>query len=52
MQFVEAAKILKDHEADLKRMGVKALYMFGSTARGEQRPDSDVDLFFDYEGGP
>jgi predicted nucleotidyltransferase len=23
--------------------------MFGSTVRGEARPDSDVDLFFDYE---
>ena len=24
--------------------------MFGSTARGEAKDDSDVDLFFDYEG--
>jgi predicted nucleotidyltransferase len=27
------------------------LYLFGSTARGETRPNSDVDLFFDYEKG-
>ena len=26
-------------------------YLFGSTARGEARDDSDVDLFFDYEKG-
>jgi predicted nucleotidyltransferase len=25
--------------------------MFGSTARGEARMDSDVDLFFDYQKG-
>jgi predicted nucleotidyltransferase len=25
--------------------------MFGSTARGEAKDDSDVDLFFDYERG-
>ena len=24
------------------------LYLFGSTARGEAREDSDVDLFFDH----
>jgi uncharacterized protein len=35
----------------LKRLGVEHLYLFGSTARGEAREDSDVDLFFDYERG-
>jgi len=49
MQLVDAIQRLKDHEADLKKMGVKSLYMFGSTVRGEQRPDSDVDMFFDYD---
>jgi predicted nucleotidyltransferase len=47
----EALKILKDHEADLKRIGVRSLYMFGSTARDEAEPTSDVDLFFDHERG-
>jgi len=37
--------------AELKRLGVEHLYMFGSTARGEANDDSDVDLFFDYEKG-
>ena len=27
------------------------LYLFGSTARGGAREDSDVDLFFDHERG-
>jgi predicted nucleotidyltransferase len=48
MQLEDAIRKLKDHEADLKKMGVKSLYMFGSTIRGDQRPDSDVDMFFDY----
>ena len=42
---------LKEHEVELKRLGVQRLFMFGSTARGEARPNSDVDLFFDYERG-
>jgi uncharacterized protein len=37
--------------ADLKRLGVQHLYKFGSTARGEAKDNSDVDLFFDYEKG-
>lgn len=38
---------LRDHEAELRGLGVAALYVFGSVAEGKQRPDSDVDLFFD-----
>ncbi len=30
-------------------MGLNSLYVFGSTLRGNQRADSDVDLFFDYD---
>ena len=51
MKRDEALSRLKQHEADLKRLGVEHLYMFGSTAREEARDDSDVDLFFDYEKG-
>jgi uncharacterized protein len=38
---------LRAHEADLQRAGVARLYLFGSVARQEATPDSDVDLFFD-----
>jgi len=51
MKRDEAISRLKQHEADLKRLGVEHLYMFGSTARGEAKDDSDVDLFFDHEKG-
>src|SRR5471030_1683436 len=51
MKRDEAIGRLKQHEADLKRLGVEHLFMFGSTARGEAGQDSDVDLFFDYQKG-
>ena len=45
MKRDEAISRLQQHEADLKRLGVEHLYMFGSTARDEAGDDSDVDLF-------
>jgi predicted nucleotidyltransferase len=30
-------------------MGATALYLFGSTARDEAQPASDLDLFIDYD---
>lgn len=36
--------LLRAHEAELKAMGVARLSLFGSVARGEARPGSDVDL--------
>jgi hypothetical protein len=47
----EAIRKLREHEAELRQLGVQHLYLFGSTARGEAGEDSDVDLFFDYERG-
>ena len=46
-----AIATLKAHEAELKRLGVDHLYLFGSTAREEARDDFDIDLFFDYQRG-
>ncbi len=51
MKRDEAIGRLKAHEAELKRLGVERLYLFGSTARGDATESSDVDLFFDYEKG-
>lgn len=38
---------LKKLEADLRAKGICALYLFGSVARGEAGPESDIDLSFD-----
>jgi len=35
---------LRAHEPELRAAGVVRLSLFGSTARGEARPDSDIDL--------
>jgi uncharacterized protein len=51
MQRNVAIATLRAHEAELKRLGVEHLYLFGSTARDEARDESDVDLFFDYARG-
>ena len=51
MRREDAIDRLRAHEPELRRLGVERLYLFGSTARGEARDESDVDMFFDYERG-
>jgi len=51
MKREEVIAQLRRHEADLKRLGVEHLYLFGSIVRGDATADSDIDLFFDYEKG-
>ena len=40
---------LNDHVADLQAMGVQQIGLFGSYARGEQAPGSDMDFLLDIE---
>jgi predicted nucleotidyltransferase len=35
---------LREHQQELKAAGIVRLSVFGSTARGDRRPDSDIDL--------
>lgn len=51
MAPTSALERLRALEPDLRARGVASLYLFGSTARGETREDSDIDLFFDDEPG-
>ncbi len=51
MEAESAIARLREHETELRQLGVRHLYLFGSTVRGDARPDSDVDLFLDYERG-
>jgi predicted nucleotidyltransferase len=42
-------RILRKHEAEIRALGVTRLRMFGSMARGEAGPESDVDLIVDID---
>ena len=40
---------LQAHEPELRGMGVRSLALFGSVARGEDTPESDIDLLVSIE---
>lgn len=51
MDKQQVLKILRDAKPLLaQRYGVSRLALFGSTARGEAGPDSDVDVLVSFEG--
>ncbi len=42
--------LLREHESILKeRFGVKRIGIFGSFVRGEERPESDVDVLVEFQ---
>jgi len=40
---------LRAHEPELKAAGIVRLAVFGSVARGDSSPESDVDLLADFD---
>jgi predicted nucleotidyltransferase len=49
MNQTRLLKVLREYDAALRANGATGLYVFGSRARGTERPDSDLDLFIDYD---
>ena len=49
MKRDEVLRKLKDAEADLRAQGVAHAALFSSLARGEQRPDSDIDIMVELD---
>ncbi|MGQ0443997.1 MAG: nucleotidyltransferase family protein [Beijerinckiaceae bacterium] len=45
----EIIRTLKEREADLRAHGVTHAALFGSLARDEQRPGSDIDILVDLD---
>ena len=45
----DAIAKLRPHLAVLRQEGVRGLSLFGSTARGDARLDSDIDLLIDID---
>lgn len=48
MKRDEVLAIVKANQAKLQELGVKSLDLFGSVARDEARPDSDVDFLVEF----
>ena len=49
MKREDVLRILHENHAELtEKYGVKSLALFGSVARDEARPDSDVDLLVEF----
>lgn len=48
----QALEALRAEQPEARRRGVELVGVVGSVARGEARPDSDVDVVFDVVGRP
>lgn len=44
----EIIKKLVQHRQELEKLGVKSLALFGSAARDQLTPDSDIDVLIDF----
>ena len=49
MNREQAIATLRAHEPDLRERGVLHAALFGSVARGEAHPDSDLDIVIDID---
>jgi len=49
MDSIHVIQTLRAHEPELRAAGIIHLRLFGSVARGESSPESDVDLMVDLE---
>jgi len=45
----EAIDFLTAHRDDLRRLGITSLLVFGSVARDQARPESDLDLIAEFD---
>jgi predicted nucleotidyltransferase len=43
--------LLNQNRSLLRARGVRRIGLFGSFVRGEQRPDSDIDLLIEFDAG-
>lgn len=50
MKKTELLILLKKYRQELLQYGVKSLAVFGSVARDEATPTSDIDLLVEFEG--
>ena len=48
---VRAVECIVASEPEIRALGIQRLALFGSVARGEARPDSDVDVLVEFRPG-
>lgn len=46
---MNALTTIEEHLAELRALGARRVGVFGSCARGEQRADSDVDVYVEFD---
>jgi predicted nucleotidyltransferase len=46
---VNPLPVIQAHVAELRALGARRIGVFGSSARGEAREDSDVDVYVEFE---
>ena len=49
MRKEQAMTVIQQHQAALRRFHVASLSVFGSVARGEAKPESDIDLLVTFD---
>ena len=49
MKSDEILARLRENETELRVRGVKHVALFGSCARGDNRPDSDIDIMVEFD---
>jgi uncharacterized protein len=49
MNSEDALAILRRSETALRQRGVRHAALFGSVARGDNRPDSDIDILVEFD---
>ncbi|MEK7256478.1 MAG: nucleotidyltransferase family protein [Bacteroidota bacterium] len=52
MQTITKSTILQtlaDHRSEIRNFGVRQIGLFGSFVRSEEKPESDIDLFVEFE---
>ena len=51
LHLAEWVRHLLECKPQLREQGIGVLWVFGSVARGDARPDSDIDLVVDFAQG-
>ena len=49
MEREKVIQLISEQQQTLDRLGVEMLSLFGSVAREEARPDSDIDVLVDFK---